>query len=88
VTPAGPVPPGEHLLIVVQGPTQVKTSAFSGAIQPGDLLSSAGPAGRAGKAAQVSIDGIQTAVPGTVFGKALEPLDTGDKLIYVFVTLQ
>ena len=88
VTPAGPVPPGEHLLIVIQGPAQVKTNALAGAIQPGDLLSSAGPAGRAAKAAQVSIDGIQTAVPGTVFGKALEPLDTGDKLIYVFVTLQ
>jgi len=82
------VPPGEYLLMVIQGPAQVKASALAGVIQPGDLLSSAGPAGQAAKAAQVSIDGIQTAVPGTVLGKALEPLDTGDKLIYVFVTLQ
>jgi hypothetical protein len=88
VTPAGPVPPGEYLLMVIQGPAQVKASALAGAIQPGDLLSSAGPAGQAAKAAQVSIEGVQTAVPGTVFGKALEPLDTGDKLIYIFVTLQ
>jgi hypothetical protein len=66
----------------------VKASALAGAIQPGDLLSSAGPAGQAAKAAQVSIEGVKTAVPGTVFGKALEPLAKGDKLIYVFVTLQ
>jgi hypothetical protein len=88
VTPAGPVPPGEYLLIVIQGPAQVKASALAGTIQPGDLLSSASPAGQAAKAAQVSIDGVETALPGTILGKALEPLDTGDKLIYVFVTLQ
>ena len=88
VTPAGPVPPGEYLLMVIEGPAQVQASALAGAIQPGDLLSSAGPAGQAAKAVQVSIEGVQTAVPGTVFGKALEPLGEGDKLIYVFVTLQ
>jgi hypothetical protein len=88
VTPAGPVPPGEYLLVVVQGPAQVKASALAGAIHPGDLLSSAGPAGQAAMAAHVSIEGVKTAVPGTVFGKALEALDQGDKLIYVFVTLQ
>jgi hypothetical protein len=88
VTPAGPVPPGEYLLMVIQGPAQVKASALAGAIQPGDLLSSAGPAGQAAKAVQVSIEGVETAVPGTVLGKALEPLDQGDKRIYVFVTLQ
>jgi hypothetical protein len=88
ITPAGPAPPGGYLLVVVQGPAQVKASALAGAIQPGDLLSSAGRAGQAAKAALVSIEGVKTAVPGTVFAKALEPLDQGDKLIYVFVTLQ
>jgi hypothetical protein len=88
VTPAGPAAPGEMLLIVVQGPAQVKASAVAGAIQPGDLLSTAGPAGRAAKAGQVSLEGVQTARPGTVLGKALEPLETGDQRIYVFVTLQ
>jgi hypothetical protein len=88
VTPAGPVPPGEYLLMVIQGPAQVKASALAGAIQPGDLLSSAGPAGQAAKAAQLSIEGVRMAAPGTVLGKALEPLDQGDKLLYVFVTLQ
>ena len=88
VTPAGPAAPGEHLLIVIQGPAQVKASALAGAIQPGDLLSTAGPAGQAAKAGQVSLEGVETARPGTVLGKALEPLETGDRLIYVFVTLQ
>jgi hypothetical protein len=88
VTPEGPVSPSEYLLLVVQGPAQVKAGAMTSAIQPGDLLSSAGEAGYAAKAAEVSIEGVWTAMPGTVFGKALEPLDKEDGLIYVFVTLQ
>lgn len=36
----------------------------------------------------MTIQGVSTTVPGTVFGKALESLDTGQKLIYIFVTLQ
>jgi hypothetical protein len=88
VTLDGPVPPGEYLLLVVQGPAQVKASALSGAIRPGDLLSSAGQAGYAAKAAEITIEGVKTTVPGAVFGKALEPLDGSQELIYVFVTLQ
>lgn len=88
VTLEGPVPSGEHLLLVVQGPTQAKVSALSGAIQTGDLLSTTGEAGYATRAAEVTIEGVSMAIPGTVFGKALEPLDADQGLIYVFVTLQ
>ncbi len=88
VTSAGPVMPGEYLLLVVQGPAQVKASALAGAIRPGDLLSSAGQVGHAAKVAEVKVEGVIMTVPGTVFGKALESLDTGQELIYVFVTLQ
>jgi len=87
----GPIAPGEYLLLVVQGPTQVKVSALSGTIQAGDLLSSAGQAGYAAKAAELNIEGVKIAAPGTVFGKALEALealDEEDGLIYIFVTLQ
>ncbi len=85
----GPIDPGEYMLVVVRGPCQVKVDAASAAIQPGDLLSTAGRSGYAAKAASVSIEGLQMVSPGTVFGKALEPLDAGqDGLIYVFVTLQ
>jgi hypothetical protein len=37
----------------------------------------------------LSIDGLPLALPGTVFGKALESLNAGEQgLIYVYVTLQ
>jgi hypothetical protein len=84
----GPIAPGELLLVVVQGPAQVKASALSGAIHTGDLLSSADQPGQAVKAAQLQVEGVTAALPGTVFGKALEPLDAGKGLVYVFVTLQ
>ena len=84
----GAAKPGESLLIVVQGPAQVKTSAAAGAIQVGDLLSSSDQAGIAACAARITIEGIQTVLPGTVFAKALEALESGEGWIYVFVTLQ
>lgn len=89
VTPAGSASPGEYLLVVVQGPAQVKANALEGdPIQPGDLLSTSGTAGLAGKAATVATNGVETAVPGTVFAKALEPLNGKQDMIYVYVTLQ
>jgi hypothetical protein len=88
VTPAGAVQPGEYMLIVVEGPAQVKASALAGAIQVGDLLSTANLAGHAARTAQVTINGVTTALPGTVLGKALEPLAEGKKLIYVYVGLK
>ena len=88
-TPEGDVAPGEYLLVVVQGPAQVNVSALdSGAVQPGDLLATSSVAGVAGKASTVSMNGVETAVPGTVFGKALEALDGKQEMIYVYVTLQ
>ena len=88
VTPPGEVAPGEFLLVVVQGPALVRASALAGSIQPGDLLSTGGISGVAGKAAVMNVNGLETAVPGTVFGKALEPLDEAQEMIYVYVTLQ
>ncbi len=88
VAPAGPVAPGDYLLLVVQGPAQVKASAAGGAIQAGDLLSSAAASGYAARATTVTFDGIEIALPGTVFGKALEGLTAGQGLIYVFVLPQ
>ena len=82
------VAPGDYLLVVVQGPAQVKASAIAGALQPGDLVATAGTGGQAAKAAMVSLGGIEIAVPGTVLGKALEPLKEGQGLIHIYVTLQ
>jgi hypothetical protein len=85
---ADPTAPGDYLLVVVQGPCQVKVDATTAAIQPGDLLSSMGQAGVAAKALTINVGGTDTTVPGTVLGKAMEPLDEGQALLYVFVTLQ
>jgi len=88
VTLEGPVPPGEYLLLVIQGPALVRASTSGGAIRPGDLLSASGLDGYAAKAPEVTVAGVQVAVPGAVFGKALQSLDADRDLIYVFVTLQ
>jgi hypothetical protein len=88
VTPAGSAAPGEYVLVVVQGPAQVKVSALgSDAIQPGDLLATSSAAGIAGRASSVTSDGVETVRPGTVFAKALEPVTGAEELIYVFVSL-
>ncbi len=87
VTREGPIAPGEYLLLVVQGPAQVKASALNGAIQVGDLLSSASQPGHTARATTVSIEAASTVLPGTILGKALEPLQDGDARIYIYVTL-
>jgi hypothetical protein len=85
VTLDGPVAPGGYLLIVVQGPAQVKVT---GPVNPGDLLGSGSQAGYAARAAEVELGGARIAVPGAVFGKALESVASGERTIYVYVTLQ
>lgn len=90
VTPAGSAAPGDYVLVVVQGPAQVNVSSLGTSdILPGDLLSTSGQLGTASKAPLMSINGVETAVPGTVFAKALEPLDASsiNEMIYVYVTL-
>jgi hypothetical protein len=88
ITPAGEAAPGEFIVVVVQGPVLVRASGLNGSIQAGDLLSTSSLAGAAGKAAVVNLNGVEMAVPGTIFGKALEPFDSSSGLIYVYVTLQ
>jgi hypothetical protein len=87
-TGPGPIGPGEYLLVVVQGPCQVKAEAIAASIQPGDLLSSGQQTGYAAKAPEMHLDGATLAAPGTVLGKALEAMDNGQKLLYIYVTLQ
>ena len=88
LTPEGAVASGEHLLVVVRGPVQVKASAWQGALEVGGLLGSDADPGHAGRAPTVRIGGIDMAAPGTVLGKALEPLSAGDRgSIYIYVTL-
>ena len=58
----------------------VRTDATYGAIRAGDLLVSSPASGAAMRAA--------TAEPGTVLGKALEPLESGIRMIRVLVILR
>ena len=88
ITPEGAAAPGDFLLVVVRGPVQVKASALAGALAAGDLVSSAGITGFAAKSAEVTASGVPSTLPGTVLGKALEPLAGGEARIYIYVTLQ
>jgi hypothetical protein len=69
--------------------TQVNVgSVGANEINVGDLLATGPVAGTAGRASTVSVNGMDTAVPGTVLGKALEPIEGPAQKIYVYVTLQ
>jgi hypothetical protein len=67
---------------------RVKADASYGPIRRGDLLTSCPTPGHAMRAQPVEIGGIEIHRPGTIIGKAMEPLPRGQGLIEVFVTLQ
>ncbi|MGD9099110.1 MAG: hypothetical protein PVF45_01425 [Anaerolineae bacterium] len=66
--------------LALVGRVPVKVSAENGPIHPGDLLVISSTPGHAMRA--------DDPPPGTILGKALEPLDTGRGLILVLVMLQ
>ena len=72
----------------ITGIAPVKASAENGPIVPGDLLTSSSLPGHAMKAGAVTIDEVTFHRPGTILGKALEPLDEGTGVISVLVALQ
>jgi hypothetical protein len=67
---------------------RVKADGSYGAIKVGDLLTTSATLGHAMKAQPVELGGAEIYRPGTIIGKALEPLNSGTGLIEVFVTLQ
>jgi hypothetical protein len=74
--------------VAIMGIVPLKVSAENGAILPGDLLTSSSIPGHAMKASPVVVNGITFHIPGTILGKALEPLEEGTGVILVLVTLQ
>jgi hypothetical protein len=81
-----PVAPGDYLTVVYRGLAQVKVDASAGAIQVGTPLLAAGDSGYA-LATQPALEA--GSVPaGAIVGKALEPLEGGEGLIWVLVDLQ
>ena len=70
------------------GRVKVKADAGYGPIAVGDLLVTSSTLGYAMRSAPVEMGGIQLHRPGTLIGKALEPLENGKGEILVLLTLQ
>jgi hypothetical protein len=88
VTPAGPAARGDYLLIVVQGPAEVKADYAAVGIAPGTPLVAGFSAGRAASAADVLPADLPSAPAGSMLGKALEAPHPGAETIYAYVALQ
>ncbi len=78
----------EEAKSVTRQVVKVKVDASHAPIKRGDLLTTSPTKGHAMKALPVEFGGVEIQRPGTMIGKALEPLDSGTGLIEVFVTLQ
>jgi hypothetical protein len=74
--------------VAQSGRVKVKVDARYGAIRPGDLLVASPRAGYAMRSEPVTTNGIALHRTGTIIGKALEPLTSGEGEILVLVTLQ
>ena len=88
VSGAGNLQPGvtlsdqEGVPIALAGRVYVKAEAFSGAIHPGDLLTTSSMPGLAMKASD------RLLAQGAIIGKAMTGLESGTGLILVLVSLQ
>ena len=74
--------------IATTGRVKVKVDATQAPIRIGDLLVTSRKPGYAMKSIPVAIGDIQMHRPGTIVGKALEPLDQGQGEILVLLSLQ
>jgi hypothetical protein len=83
---------GEHgegrVLVAATGRVKVKVEARNGPIKIGDLLVTSDKEGFAMKSVPVEFAGVHMHRPGTLIGKALEPLAQGTGEILVLLSLQ
>lgn len=83
---------GEHgegrVLVAASGRVKVKVDATTGPIKIGDLLVTSDKEGFAMKSMPVEFGGVRMHRPGTLIGKALEPLASGTGEILVLLSLQ
>jgi hypothetical protein len=77
----------ERVPVALAGVVPCKVSAENGPIQPGDLLVTSDTPGHAMKADPIEVDGVTFYPPGTILGKAMEPLESGSGVILVLVSL-
>ncbi|HBB94674.1 MAG TPA: hypothetical protein DC054_04730 [Blastocatellia bacterium] len=76
------------VLVATTGRVKVKVDASKGAIHIGDLLVTSDIPGVAMKSEPVNLGSVQLHRPGTLIGKALEPLEKGKGEILVLLSLQ
>jgi hypothetical protein len=81
-------PGADKAAIATTGRVKVRVDATSGPIRIGDLLVTSGLAGVAMKSEPVDVGGRKLHQPGTIIGKALQSLDSGQGEILVLLSLQ
>ena len=77
-----------RVLVATTGRVKVKVDATNGPIEIGDLLVTSDREGFAMKSLPVDVGGVRIHRPGTLIGKALEPLAKGTGEILVLLSLQ
>jgi len=75
-------------MVATTGRVKVRVDASRAAIHRGDLLVTSDEPGMAMKSEPVTISGASMHRPGTVIGKALEPMERGQGEILVLLSLQ
>jgi hypothetical protein len=76
------------VLVATTGRVKVRVDATRAAVKIGDLLVTSDVAGVAMKSEPLEIGGRKMHAPGTIIGKALEPLEKGTGEILVLLSLQ
>jgi hypothetical protein len=76
------------VLVATTGRVRVKVDASRGPIYIGDLLVTSDVAGVAMKSEPIKVGGRLMHMPGTLIGKALEPLQKGSGKVLVLLSLQ
>jgi hypothetical protein len=76
------------VLVATTGRVRVRVDATRAPIRIGDLLVTGDTPGVAMKSIAVELGGVQIHRPGTIIGKALEPLEKGAGEILVLLSLQ
>ena len=77
-----------RVLVATTGRVKVKVDATNGPVQIGDLLVTSDKEGFAMKSLPVDVGGVLIHRPGTLIGKALEPLAKGTAEILVLLSMQ
>jgi hypothetical protein len=74
--------------VATMGRVRVKVDATTNPIAVGDLLVTSGTTGMAMRSMPATLSGIEIHRPGTILGKALEPLASGQGEILILLSLQ